>query len=381
MADAAMSVIESADAASDAQGTKRAKLLRIIAVVVVVAALISGISYWLNQSGRVETDNAYVGADVAQVTALVGGAVVDVRVAGTQSVRKGDVLVTLDPADAKVDVAIAEAAFSQAQQRYTQARANLGSATARAASRNADVAQAQARVAEADAAMVRARADLSRREALISSGAVSVEELSSARAAFASARAARDLAVAGVTSARANGLSAGSDVSASAAVVSGTTIDTAPDVAAARARLDAARLALARTVIRAPIDGVVTNRQVQVGQRIAAGVPIMTLVPVTSAYVDANFKEAQLRNVRVGQRVALTSDFWGGKVRYDGRVVGFAGGTGAAFALIPAQNATGNWVKVVQRLPVRIALDAKQLAAHPLRVGLSMTATIDTRDK
>ena len=134
----------------------------------------------------------------------------------------------------------------------------------------------------------------------------------------------------------------------------GTTIDTAPDVAAARARLDAARLNLARTVIRAPIDGVVTNRQVQVGQRIAAGAPIMTLVPVAAAYVDANFKEAQLRSVRPGQPVELVSDFYGSDVTYHGRVVGFAGGTGAAFALIPAQNATGNWVKVVQRLPVRI---------------------------
>jgi membrane fusion protein, multidrug efflux system len=379
-ADPAVTTVESTKPEIGDSG-RRARLLRIVAVVVIVAALVWAVWYWLTQAGRVETDNAYVGADMAQVTALVGGPVAEVRVAATQTVRKGDVLVVLDPADAKVDVAIAEATLRQAQQRYGQARANVGSAAARATSRSADIAQAQARVAETEAGLIRARADLSRREALAGSGAVSAEELTAARAAFASARAARELAAAGVAAAQATRVSARSDVAASAALVSGTTIDSAPDVAAARARLEAAQLALSRTVIRAPISGVVTNRQVQVGQRIAAGVPIMTIVPVEAAYVDANFKEAQLRRVRVGQTVELTSDFWGGDVVYKGRVIGFAGGTGAAFALIPAQNATGNWVKVVQRLPVRIAFDPKELAGHPLRVGLSMTATIDTRDK
>ena len=148
-----------------------------------------------------------------------------------------------------------------------------------------------------------------------------------------------------------------------------------------RARVDGARLALDRTIIRAPVDGIVTNRNVQVGQRIAAGVTIMTLVPIQTAYVDANFKESQLRRVRTGMPVELVSDFYGSDVVYRGRVTGFAGGTGAAFALIPAQNATGNWVKVVQRLSVRIVLDPQQLREHPLRVGLSMTATVDTRGR
>jgi membrane fusion protein (multidrug efflux system) len=134
-------------------------------------------------------------------------------------------------------------------------------------------------------------------------------------------------------------------------------------------------------VLRAPVDGIVTNRQVQVGQRIAAGAPIMVLVPVATAYVDANFKESQFQDIRIGQPVELVSDFYGSDVVYRGKVIGIAGGTGAAFSLIPAQNATGNWVKVVQRLPVRIALDSKQLKAHPLRVGLSMEATIDTRGR
>jgi membrane fusion protein (multidrug efflux system) len=358
---------------------RRKKLLTILLGVVLVAAALWGIWYFVTQAGRVETDNAYVGADVAQVTALVSGPVAEVRVSGTQAVKKGDVLVVLDDADAKVDVATAEAALFQAQQRFGQAAAQVGSARAKLASRSADIAQAQARLAEANAGLERARLELGRREALAGSGAVSGDELSAARAAYATARASRDLASAGIVSAQATSASAGSDVTASEALVRGTDITSAPDVAAARARLEAARLGLARTVIRAPVDGIVTNRQVQVGQRIAAGAPIMTIVPVATAYVDANFKESQLRGVKPGQPVELTSDYYGSSVVFHGKVVGFAGGTGAAFALIPAQNATGNWVKVVQRLPTRIALDPKELREHPLRVGLSMTATIDTR--
>ncbi len=359
--------------------SKRARLLRILGIVVVVAVLLWGIWYYLTQAGRVETDNAYVGADTAQVTSLISGPVAEVRVGGTQVVRKGDILVVLDPSDARVDVATAEAALFEARQRYGQASAQVDSARARLASRGADIAQAQARVAETDAALERARVELGRREALAGSGAVSADELSAARGAFATARASRDLASAGVAAARATSLSADSDLAATEALTRGTTISTSPDVAAARALLDAARLNLARTVIRAPIDGVVTNRQVQIGQRIAAGAPIMTIVPTASAYVDANFKESQLRRVRVGMPVELTSDFYGSSVVYRGKVAGFAGGTGAAFALIPAQNATGNWVKVVQRLPVRVTLDPGQLRKYPLRVGLTMTATIDTR--
>lgn len=379
MADASSTFDDAETTASTTDSGRRKRLLTIIFIIVLVAAAAWGIWYFVTQAGRVETDNAYVGADVAQVTALVSGPVAEVRVSGTQTVKKGDVLVVLDDADARVDVATAEAALVQAQQRFGQAAAQVGSARAKLASRGADIAQARARLAEADAGLERTRVELARREALAGSGAVSGDELSAARAAYAIARASRDLAAAGIVSAQATSASADSDVAASEALVRGTDIATAPDVAASRARLAAARLGLTRTVIRAQIDGVVTNRQVQVGQRIAAGAPIMTLVPVSSAYVDANFKESQLRGVKPGQRVELTSDYYGGSVVFHGRVVGFSGGTGAAFALIPAQNATGNWVKVVQRLPTRIALDPNELRMHPLRVGLSMTATIDTR--
>ena len=358
---------------------RRKRLFMILGSVVVLVAVTFGIWYFLTQAGRVGTDNAYVGADSAQVTALVSGPVLDVRVGGTETVRKGDILVILDDADARVDVATAEAAVMQAQQRFGQASAQVGSARAKLMSRGADIAQARARLAEANAGLDRARIDLERRQALISSGAVSGEELSSARASYAAASAARDLASAGIAAAQATSNSAGSDLTASEALTRGTTIVTSPDVAAARARLDSARLALSRTVIRAPVDGIVANKQVQLGQRVAAGAPIMTIVPIATAYVDANFKESQFSKLRIGQPVEMTSDFYGGEVVFHGRITGFAGGTGAAFALIPAQNATGNWIKVVQRLPVRVSLDPKELKDHPLRVGLTMTATVDTR--
>ena len=369
------------DATPVANGAKRKKLFTILGIVVLTIAILWGLWYFLTQSGRVHTDNAYVGADSAQVTALVSGPVKEVRVSGTQAVKKGDILIILDDADQRIAVADAEAAVRLARQRYGQAGATADAARARVSARGAEIAQARARLRDADAAVARTRAELARRESIAGTGAVSGEELATARAALASASAARDLAAAGIASAEATRGSASGDLGAAEAVVRGTTIDTAPDVAAAEARLEKARLDLSRTVLRAPVDGIVTNRQVQVGQRIAAGAPIMILVPVATAYVDANFKESQFQDIRIGQPVELISDFYGSDIVYRGKVVGIAGGTGAAFSLIPAQNATGNWVKVVQRLPVRIALDARELKEHPLRVGLSMEATIDTRGK
>ncbi len=363
------------------QTAKRKRLFSILGIVVLTIAVVVAVWWLLTQRGRVQTDNAYVGADSALVTALVAGPVAEVRVGGTQSVKKGDILVVLDDADARIDVATAEAALRQAEQRYGQSSAMVGAARAKFSARGADIAAARARAAEAAAQYDRARIDLSRRQALVASGAVSGEELSSARAAFAAAQAARALAAAGVATAQATQSSAGSDVVASEAMVRGTSIATAPDVAVARARLDAAQLALSRTVIRAPVGGVVVNKVVQVGQRVSAGAPIMTIVPVATAYVDANFKESQFSKLKIGQPVQMTSDFYGSDVVFHGRITGFAGGTGAAFSLIPAQNATGNWIKVVQRLPVRIALDPKELRDHPLRVGLTMSATVDTRGK
>lgn len=360
---------------------RRRQLFTILAIVVVLGIGGWFAWHWITQTGRISTDNAYVGADTAQVTPLVAGNVKEVRVSGTQQVKAGDVLVVLDDTDAQLGIANAEAQLALARQRYRQASAAVNAARSRQSARGTDIAQATARLHEAEATVTRTATELRRRESLVGSGAVSGEELTTARTAYQSALAGREQAAAAVQGARATQQSAGGETQQTEAAIEGTSIETAPDVRAAMAQLETARLALDRTVIRAPIDGVVANRNVQVGQRVAAGTPIMMLVPVDTAYVDANFKENQLAEVRPGQPVELTSDYYGSGVVFHGRVIGFAGGTGSAFALIPAQNATGNWIKVVQRLPVRIALDRDELRDHPLRVGLSMEATIDTRDR
>lgn len=356
--------LEDASAALDAQNlAKRRKLFPLLLLVILLIAGLFAVWYVLTQQGRVHTDNAYVGADSAQITALVAGPIQAVPVADTQEVRKGEILVVLD--DAEYQVAVAEARAALAQARVT--------------ARDAEILQAKAQLRDSKAAVERTRAELARRESIAGTGAVSAEDLTAARTAYQSALAARDLAEAAINSAQAVRGSADGDFGAAEVLTLGLTIDTSPNVAMAKARLDRAELDLSRTVIRAPFDGVVTNKQVQVGERVAAGAPLMIVVPVASVYVDANFKESQFERLRIGQPAELTSDYHGSGVTYRGTVVGFNGGTGAAFALIPAQNATGNWIKVVQRLPVRIALEPNDLKAYPLRVGLSMDVTVDTR--
>ena len=376
MADMANPAIETP---AETGNPKRARALRVLGGVVVIAALLAGLYWAIFSRGRVETDNAYVGGDTALVTPQLAGTVTEVKVGGTQAVNAGDVLVVLDDADARIAVAQAEAALAQARQRYGQAGAMADAASARAAGRTAEIASARSRLIEVEALLARVKGEFDRRQTLAGSGAVSNEELGAARAALAAAMATRDAARTAVAAAQDTARSAAGDAAAAAAMVRGTSISTAPDIRAAEAALAKAKLDLDRTVIKAPVAGIVTNRNVQIGQRVAGGAPLMTLVPTVGLFVDANFKESQLKTIRLGQTVELESDLYGGSVTYYGKVVGMAGGTGAAFALIPAQNATGNWVKVVQRLPVRIALDAAEVKAHPLRVGLSMTAVIDTR--
>jgi len=337
--------------------------------------------YFLHDSGEVSTDNAYVSADSAQVTPLVAAAVADVPVINTQYVHKGDVLLRLDDSDARLAFERAQAAYLKARREYVQSSATSGSLAAQVGARDADIGQARAQFVAAQSAVAKSRADLDRREHLAGDGFVSKEELTSFRNAYVAAQSNLRQAQAAIAQARASRGAAQQTYAANQALIAGTSVDTSPDVAAAKAALDQARLDLSRTVIRAPIDGVVTNRQVQVGQRVAAGNPVMTIVPVGTVYVDANFKEGQLARVRPGQPATLVSDLYGSKTVFHGRVLGFAGGTGSAFALIPAQNATGNWIKVVQRLPVRIALDPRELAGHPLRVGLSMEASINVSGK
>jgi membrane fusion protein (multidrug efflux system) len=359
---------------------KRKKLF--LALGVAVVAVLG--SYWaydaLIGSKHVTTDNAYVGADVALVTPLVGGPVAEVRVQDSQMVKRGDVLVKLDDTDAKLALAQAEAMLASTERRVRGIVATDGGLAAQISARRADQASAAARLTAAQADLDRARLDLERRQSLQASGSVSGEELSTARNAFNTAQANLRAAQASQALASANQSSAASAREANNVLIEGTTPATHPEVLAARAARDQARVNLERTVIRAPIDGVVSRRQVQIGQRVQPGAMMMVVVPISQAYVDANFKEVQLAKVRPGQPVTLKADLYGSKVAYTGRVVGFSGGTGAAFSIVPAQNATGNWIKVVQRLPVRIALDPKQLAEHPLRVGLSMSVDIDVSE-
>lgn len=326
----------------------RARLLIAVASVVTTVALAVVLYNEFIGSRSVSTENAYVGAEIAQVTPQIAGTVAKVLVSDATAVKAGDVLVELDGADAVIALAAAKAELAQAERSVGEMRATGDALSATVTAREAD--------------LKRADDDLTRREALARRGATPREELDHAREAARSATAALAAARAQLD---ANRLLAGDEP-----------VDQHPDVLRARAHLDQAELDQSRTVIRAPIDGIIAKRNVQIGQRVSPGAALMAVVPINRVYVDANFKESQLERVAVGQEVTLTSDLYGSDVVYKGRVIGLGGGTGSAFALIPAQNATGNWIKVVQRLPVRIALDPETLARHPLRVGLSMRATI-----
>lgn len=356
--------------------TKRKKLLSLIAGAVLLSgAAFFGYNY-LVAADYVSTDNAYVGADIAQVTPQVAGTVTAVDVTDTQAVKRGQVLFRLDDSDARVALQEAEASLASARRAFSQTTATGSALAAQVAARGADITSARAQVTAASAALEKARVDLARRQSLVPNGAVSGDELTSARNAYQAAQANVQQAQAAVAQAAATRTAASGELAANRALTSGLNASNSPDVMAAQARVRQARLDLERTVVRAAIDGVIAGRTLQIGQRIAPGAVVMRVVPVGQVYVDANFKEGQLSDVRPGQPVELVSDLYGDDVVFTGKVVGFAGGTGSAFALIPAQNATGNWIKVVQRLPVRIQLDARQLAQHPLRVGLSMDATI-----
>jgi membrane fusion protein (multidrug efflux system) len=361
-----MSAIPSSDVApaADKPATKgRTKLLINLGGAVVIAALLYGAYDFVIGRHFIETDNAYVGADTAWVSPLVNGPVAQVLVQETQVVKAGDTLVVLDDADERIMVEQARAALDQAMRKVRAYGANDVALAGQVQARTADIARAKADLG-------RARTDLERRQSASSSGAVSRDELTAAQNAF-------DGAQAVLAQAYGNARATEGARLANAALISDVDLERNPEVAAARARLDAANLAETRTVIKAPIDGVVSKREVQVGQQAIIGTPLMLIVPTMSAYVDVNFKEVQLKSLRIGQPVTLKSDLYGGDVVFHGRVVGISGGTGAAFSLIPAQNASGNWIKVVQRLPVRVALDPEELARHPLREGLSMKAKID----
>lgn len=358
----------------------RKKILSYASALAAVVLVAYGLWFWVI-STTVSTDNAYVGADTAEIGTSISGQIQQVYVQDTQQVKKGDLLALIDPSDAQIALAQAQAELAKTKRLYEQVMANSRSLSSEVIVSQDEINSVQAKVMQARVHMERLEGDLQRRMQLAQSGAVSKEEVATVQSSYKAAQADYAVAQTQLVQAESKFKAAQSNLDANDALVKGATQSSTPDVLAAQAVVDQALLNLKRTEIRAPIDGVVTRRKVQVGQRIAPGNALMLIVPIQQLYVDANFKESQLDQVRVGQKAILTSDLYGSDVVYQGTVVGFSGGTGAVFSLIPAQNATGNWIKVVQRLPVRIKLDPEQLKQHPLRVGLSMQAEIDLDSK
>jgi membrane fusion protein, multidrug efflux system len=328
----------------------RTRWLRISVVTLAVGVLGTALLVVANRHDEQTTEDAFVGGDVVAVTAQVGGVVTAIGADETDAVQAGRVLVQLDDVDAQLALSHAKAQLAKT---VRQVRAQFAAAR-----------RGSAAVALREVDLARARADLARREQLRDGGGVSGEEIAHAEQAVRAATAALE--------------QAREEQRASQAMVDHLSVSRDPDVMAAAAQLREAWIALFRTRVPAPVSGVVGKRSVQLGQKIVPGAALMSVVPLDHLWVEANFKESQLGDIRIGQPVTLSADLYGSRVSYNGTVLGQQAGTGSAFSLLPAQNATGNWVKVVQRVPVRIALDAAQVAAHPLQLGLSMKVTVDT---
>jgi membrane fusion protein (multidrug efflux system) len=344
---------ETPSATNGGNENKRRRALIGTTLIFVILAILYGVYYLLVLSQREETDNAYVGGNLVVLTSQIEGSVREIRADETQVVEADAEIVKLDAVDATVALARAEA--------------QLGATVRQLRERYAAVAQYDALVEQRKVNLQKAEDDLTRRAPLAADNTLSAEEVPHARQAVADARSALDVAVRQAAAARAG--------------LVGVDIGKHPDVLAAREAWIQAWLTLRRTSIRAPVAGYVAKRSAQVGMHITPSTPLLSIVPLNQLWVDANFKESELRNIRIGQPATIEADIYGGKVEYHGKVVGLSAGTGSAFSLLPAQNATGNWVKVVQRLPVRIALDEKELTQHPLRIGLSMLVTVDTHQR
>ncbi|SPB17051.1 hemolysin D [Caballeronia novacaledonica] len=332
---------------------KRRRLMTLIVLVIIIAAVAYGLYYFLVARFHESTDDAYVNGNVVQITPQVVGTVISVNADDTQTVKVGDPLVALDPADSKVALDQAEANLAQTVRQVRTFFVNNNQYEAQIALRKSDLSRAQD--------------DLKRRMQVAQTGAVSQEEISHARDAVRSAQAALD--------------AADQELASNRSLTANTTIADHPNVLAAAAKVRDSYINFARNTLPAPVTGYVAKRSVQVGQRVSPGNPLMAIVPLNGVWVDANFKEVQLKHMRIGQPVELTADLYGSSVVYHGKVIGFSAGTGSAFSLLPAQNATGNWIKVVQRLPVRIELDPKELEQHPLRIGLSMNVDVTIKNE
>jgi membrane fusion protein (multidrug efflux system) len=337
-----------------AANSSKQRLFLIRLTVLFVILGVFWFSYWFLFSRHYEsTDNAYVNGNILPVSSQVGGTVVAVNVSDTAFVKTGEPLVFLDSTDRAIAL--------------EEAKANLALVLRQTEQLYIKDSGLQATIQARELTLKQARTDLKRRQQAIHLGGISQEELTHAQVNF-------DLANSLLTTAR-------SEWNANQALIRGTTITTHPNVLRSMAAVKEAYLALLRTTIRAPVSGYIAKRSAQVGQVVGPGTSLMAVVPLDDIWVDANFKEKQLQKIQPGQAVTLEADIYSSKVRYHGRVAGFSGGTGSAFSLLPAQNATGNWIKVVQRLPVRILLDADEVKDHPLRIGLSVEVTVDINSK
>ena len=341
------------DTAPEAPNSKRRRILTIIAVVFIVIGLVWGLFWFFVLAERERTDDAYVNGNKVVISSQVSGTVVAVLTDDTQLVTAGQALVRLDPIDAETALARSASALGQTVRQVRQEKLTADQYDSLIVTRRLELA--------------RAEADLAKREPLVAAGAIAPEEVRHARESVALARAALTQAERQAT--------------ASHALVDGASVEDNPAVLQAKAAYRDAWITAQRNAVVAPVTGYVAERSVQLGQHVQAGQALMTVIPLNALWVDANFKEVQLRHLRIGQAAEVRSDLYGGSYLYHGHVQGMSAGTGAAFALLPAQNASGNWIKVVQRVPVRIKIDDTDLAKSPLRVGLSATVTVDTTDR
>ena len=332
---------------------KRRRILTIVASVFAVLGLLWFVLWYVVLSEREKTDDAYVNGDQVTITSQIAGTVVGVFASNTELVKAGQVLVRLDPTDAQTALNRAAGALAQSVRQVRQQQAMAGQYDAQAARGRLELA--------------RAEQDLARRTPLLADQAIATEEVRHAEEAVAMAHANLSQALRQADSAH--------------ALVDGVAVSDNPAVQTARAAYRDAFVNASRNAIVAPVTGFVALRSVQLGQRIQPGEPLLNIVPLQNLWVDANFKEGQLRHLRLGQATEVRSDLYGGSVVFHGKVIGMAAGTGAAFSLLPAQNASGNWIKVVQRVPVRVSISPEDLAKHPLRIGLSTTVEIDTHDR
>ena len=335
------------------KNSKRKRALSIVALVVIVGGIAWLAYYFLYARWHQDTDDAYVQGNVVSIVPQTSGTVISIDADDGMKVEAGQALVRLDANDAQVA--------------YDQSVANLAGTVRQVRGLYSSVAAGQSTLRAREVAVAQARADVARRSGLVASGAVSREELAHARDVLAAAEATL-------------GSSRG-DLSRSRALVDATTLAGQPQVQVAASQLRQAYLNLQRSAIVAPVSGYVAKRQVQLGQRVQPGTTLMTIVPLEQVWVEANFKETQLGHMRIGQPVEVHADLYGSDVEYTGKIAALGLGTGSSFSLLPAQNASGNWIKIVQRVPVRIELDPKQLAEHPLRLGLSMSVDVTVRDQ